>query len=105
MINSITSAGIEGTENGEPLMLTPELNVLESPRHKDSNPKALSFPLVVGKQWSYTSDWLFKVKGSRGSSVVDVAVVGHERVRVPAGEFNAGRSARTFGALTTALCR
>ena len=89
VINSITPAGIEGTENGEPLMLTPDLNVLESPRHKDSNPKALSFPLEVGKQWRYTSDWVFKVKGSKGSSVVDVAVVGHEKVRVPAGEFDA----------------
>jgi hypothetical protein len=89
VIKSITPAGIEGTENGEPLMLTPDLNVLESPWLKDSNPRALSFPLEVGKQWRYTSDWVFKVKGSKGSSVVDVAVVGHEKVRVPAGEFDA----------------
>ena len=89
VISSITPAGIEGTENGEPLMLTLDLNVLESPRHKDSNPRALSFPLEVGKQWRYTSDWVFKVKGSKGSSVVDVAVVGHEKIRVPAGEFDA----------------
>ena len=31
VITSVTSMGIEGTENGELLMLTPELNVLESP--------------------------------------------------------------------------
>ena len=89
VVNSITPAGIEGTENGEPLMLTRDLNVLESPRHKDSNPQTLSFPLAVGKQRRYTSDWVFKVKGSKGSSVVDVAVVGHEKVSVPAGEFDA----------------
>jgi hypothetical protein len=89
VINSVTPAGIEGTENGEPLMLTPDLNVLESPRHKDSNPKALDFPLEVGKRWRYISDWVFKVKGSTGSSVIDVAVVGHERIMVPAGEFDA----------------
>ena len=89
VINAITPAGIEGTENGEPLRLTPDLNVLESPRLKDSNPRALSFPLAVGKQWRYTSDWVFKVKGSKGGSVVDVAVVGHEQVKVPAGEFDA----------------
>lgn len=70
-------------------MLTPDLNVLESPRHQESDPKALSFPLGVGKQWRYTSDWVFKVKGSKGSAVVDVAVVGHEKIRVPAGEFEA----------------
>jgi hypothetical protein len=89
VITSITSTGIEGTENGEPLRFTPDLNLLESPRHQESNPRALSFPLEVGKQWRYTSDWVFKLKGSRGSAVVDVAVVGHEEVRVPAGDFHA----------------
>src|SRR6266852_8020363 len=89
VITSVTPMGIEGTENGEPLMLTPELNVLESPWHKDSNPKALSFPLEVGKRWRYASDWVFKPKGSKGSSIVDVAAIGHEKVRVPAGEFDA----------------
>lgn len=87
VITSITPTGIEGTENGERLLLTPELNVLESPRSKDSNPKALSFPLEVGKRWRYGSDWVFKPKGSKGSSIVDVVVVGHEKVTVPAGEF------------------
>jgi hypothetical protein len=89
VINSITAAGIEATENGRPLMLTSDLNVLESPGLKDSNPQALSFPLEVGKQWRYTSVWVFKVKGSTGSSVVDVTVVGHEKITVPAGEFDA----------------
>ena len=88
-ITAITAAGIEGTENGEPLTLTSDLNVLESPRQKESNPKALSFPLEVGKQWRYTSDWVFKPTGSKGSSVVDVTVVGHEKISVPAGEFDA----------------
>lgn len=89
VITSVSPAAIEGTENGEPLSLTPELNVLESPRNKQSNPKALDFPLEVGKRWRYTTDWLFKLKGSKGSTIVDVAVVGHERVKVPAGEFDA----------------
>ena len=89
VIESTTPAGISGTENAEPLRLTSELNVLESPRHTESNPQALRFPLAVGSQWRYTSDWLFKVKGSKGTSVVDVAVVGYERVRVPAGDFDA----------------
>src|SRR2546430_16819055 len=49
VVTSVTPSGIEGTENGELLMLTSELNVLESPRNKNSNPKALSFPLEIGK--------------------------------------------------------
>jgi hypothetical protein len=89
VITSVSPTGIEGTENGEPLRLTPELNVLDSPRHKESNPRGLSFPLEVGKRWRYASDWVFKPKGSKGSSVVDVAVIGYEKVRVPAGEFDA----------------
>jgi hypothetical protein len=89
VITSVTPVGIEGTENGELLTLTPELNVLQSPQHTYSNPLALSFPLEVGKQWRYATDWLFKPKGSKGSSIVDVAVVGYEKVKVPAGEFDA----------------
>jgi hypothetical protein len=89
VITSVAPSGIEGTENGEPLILTAELNVLESPRHKESNPKALAFPLAVGKRWRYPSDWLFKAKGSNGTVLFDVTVVGHEKVTVPAGEFDA----------------
>ena len=88
-INSVTEAEISGTENGEPLRMTPDLNVTDSPERKQSNPKALTFPLEVGKRWSYATDWLFKPKGSMGSLVVDVEVAAHERIAVRAGEFEA----------------
>jgi len=89
IITSVAAARIEGTENGEPLILTTELNVLESPRDRLSNPKGLNFPLEVGKKWRYESDWLFKSKGSKGTFISDVAIVGYEKIRVPAGEFDA----------------
>jgi hypothetical protein len=89
VITSITPTAIEGTENGEPLTLTRELNVLQSPEQAYSNPLALTFPLEVGKRWRYTTEWLFKPKGSKGSSSIDVTVVGYEKVQVPAGEFEA----------------
>jgi hypothetical protein len=89
IIRSVTSKVIEGTENGEPLTLTPGLGVLESPRTKDSNPRSLDFPLEVGKQWRYTTDWVFKAKASKGSADIAVTVVAHEKLRVPAGEFDA----------------
>lgn len=88
-ITSVTPVQIVGTENGEPLLLTPELNVIESPRDKYSNPMALSFPLEVGKRWRYASDWVFKPKRSNGSSIVEVTVISYEKVSVPAGEFDA----------------
>jgi len=89
VITSVTATGIEGTENGEPLRLTRDLNVIESPRSKDSNPGLLNFPLVVGKRWQYESDWEFKPKKSSGKATVDVVVLAYERVTVPAGEFDA----------------
>ena len=89
LITSVTEAGIDGTENGEPLRLTRELNVVESPRDKSSNFKLLAFPLEVGKRWHYVNDWVFKMNGSAGRSTVDAEIVGYEKVTVPAGEFDA----------------
>jgi hypothetical protein len=91
VVKSVNSVHIEATENGEPRVMTRELNVLDSPRHSESDPRALSFPLRVGDRWSYRSDWLFKAKSSRGKLVVDVKVVSYEAVRVPAGIFEAFR--------------
>lgn len=89
LITSVSAPDVEGTEDGEPLRLTHELNVIESPREKHSNSRLLSFPLEVGKRWSYVNDWVFKPKGSKGTSVIDVAVTAYEKVTVPAGEFDA----------------
>ncbi len=89
IVKSVTAEAIEGTENGEPLRLTPELNVLDSPRQAETNPRMLRFPLRVGKRWKYKSHWTFKAKGSSGSIAMDVQVIGRERVLVPAGGFDA----------------
>ena len=89
VITSVGAAGIQGTENGEPLILSPELNILESTEIKASNMRMLSFPLEVGKKWHYESDWLFKPKASNGTFTSDVSVVAYEKINVPAGEFDA----------------
>jgi len=88
-ITAITGSGFEGTENGEPLVLTRDLGVLDSPLEKNSTPETLRFPLEVGKRWRYSTEWIFKPKHSKGTSVVDVIVVGYEKITVPAGEFDA----------------
>jgi hypothetical protein len=90
-IRSVTEAGIEATENGEPLVLTPELNVLASPRGAYSSPGELRFPLSIGKKWRYTTDWRFSATGSSGSADVSVEVVAYESILVPAGRFDAFR--------------
>ena len=89
VVTAVTATRIEGTENGKPLTLTPDLNEVDSPRRTDSDTRRLSFPLEVGKQWTYTSDFLVKVPGVKGRTEAEVRVVGYEKVRVGAGEFDA----------------
>jgi len=91
VVTSVTAARIEGTENGQPLMLTPDLNNIESPRRKDSDLRLLSFPLAVGKKWSFTDDFVVVAVGLPGRANCTAAVVVYEKVRVPAGEFDAFR--------------
>lgn len=91
VVKSVDPKVIEATENGEPLRLTRDLNVLESPQGSESNPRLLSFPLSVGKTWSFASDWHFKPKDSRGKYTTTVTVMAHEQVQVMAGEFKAFR--------------
>jgi hypothetical protein len=95
VITAVTPTGIVGTDNGEPLKLTRNMNVLESSTNRNSNPKVLNFPLEVGKRWQYSNTWFFKPKGSTGTIAVDISVQAYEKVKVPAGEFDAFRIAAT----------
>lgn len=88
-ITAVTADAIKATEDGEPLRLTRDLNVLESPRDRSSDSRLLAFPLQVGKRWTYVNDWEFKPKRSRGRAAGEVVVVAWEKVSVPAGEFEA----------------
>ena len=89
VIDSVSPEAIRGTEDGQPLLMTPDLNVLDSPRAQYSNPRWLQFPLAVGKRWNSRTDWWFKPKGSRGRSDVEVQVLAYEPVTVVAGRFDA----------------
>ena len=89
IITSVAASGIEGTENGDPLKLTPDLNVLDSPNGTQSNPNDLRFPLEVGKRWRYDTDWHFRPKNSRGKHAIEVLVVAWEKIKTAAGEFDA----------------
>lgn len=89
VVTSITPAGIEGTENGKPLMLTPDLNVAESPFFRLSDQRLLSFPLEVGKKWTFSNHSYDKFNEAKRIDDLTVKVVGRERARVLAGEFDA----------------
>ncbi len=91
LVATVDQSGIKATENGKSLLLTSDLNEMESPRRKDSNRMLLSFPLVVGKQWDFNDKFIEQESrtGSEGSGKGSVAVASHEKVRVGAGEFDA----------------
>ncbi len=89
VITAVSAAGLEGTENGEPLVLTADLNPVESPRDSAANLQFLRFPLEVGDRWTYGGNWIFKEKGSRGRQDGEVVVAAYEKVKVYAGEFDA----------------
>lgn len=99
-ITSVTDTQVAGTENGEPLLLTADLNILDSPRSRYSNPEFLRFPLETGRTWRFATDWLFKGTGSSGTAEVEVAVLGYETLLVAGGSFAAFKlvsTARTRG--------
>ena len=56
VVTSVNPTMIEGTENGKPLAITPDLSIINSPLEKHSDERLLSFPIEVGKQWSYVDD-------------------------------------------------
>jgi hypothetical protein len=91
VVAAVTADRISATENGAPLLLTADLGPLDSPLLRQANPMLLRFPLQVGQRWSYVNDVAFKDNGSTAKVQVDVEVQAHERVKVPAGEFDAWR--------------
>ena len=89
VITSVTPTVIAGTSNGQPLTLTPDLNIIESPTRKSSDRRQLSFPLAVGKSWNYTTATEFKDGSGAIQMDAVVTVVAYEKVTVRAGQFDA----------------
>jgi hypothetical protein len=89
VITSATPTGIAGTSNGKPLTLTPDLNIIESPTRKFSDRRNLSFPLEIGKSWTYSTHVELKDLGGTLRQDAGVTVAAYEKVSVPAGQFDA----------------
>jgi hypothetical protein len=83
-------SGIHGTQNGMPLVLTPDLNEIEGMRwsHSPDN-RLFNFPLEVGKKWSGSAHWLDHSNSVSGTDNINGTVASYEKVRVKAGEFDA----------------
>lgn len=89
-VTAVTASLIEGTENGGKFVWTTDLNTLESSLVTLSgDPKQLSFPLEIGKKWDYKFTFANKLNAGKGRQQVEAQVVAYEKVKVPAGEFDA----------------
>lgn len=91
-VTSVTATQIEGTENDGKFVATAELNFLETPTITlSSDARYLAFPLEVGKKWDFKFNLANKVTAVTSRWQLDAAVVAYEKVKVPAGEFDAFR--------------
>lgn len=89
-ITAISATQIDGTENDSKFTLSLDLMTLESSTMVASVPaRIIEYPLEIGKKWDFK--WAFKNKVNNASIRWEVAaeVVAFEKVRVPAGEFDA----------------
>ena len=92
-VTAVSAGMVEGTENDGTFKMTTDLNPLESTTVAvvSGEPKFLSFPLEVGKKWSFKYNFANKTNQSKGRSQLDAEVVAYEKVTVPAGSFDAFR--------------
>jgi len=95
VITSVDESSIKYTQNGKPLENTREGNPVKDARFTYSDRRNLSFPLEVGKKWTFTDDWARFDPPLHGSAKANVTVASYEKVRVPAGEFDAFKIERT----------
>ncbi len=90
IVTAVSASQIEGTDNGGKLVMTPELNAIESPvLVMKGEAKFLSFPLEVGKKWESKYSFTNKQNGTQARWQFEASVVAVERVKEPAGEFEA----------------
>lgn len=89
-ITAVSPTQIEGLENEERFVWTPELNLIESPLITvTGEAKRLAFPLEIGKKWEYEYNFTNKVRAAKGRWKLDATITAYEKVKVPAGEYDA----------------
>ena len=93
VVAASTAAQIDLSVGGtDKAVWTSELTPLDNPRLSwDPGYRWLNFPLEVGKEWDFKTQWKRKDGAGAGRSQMDVAVKAYEKVNVRAGEFDAYR--------------
>lgn len=90
-ITKVSPERIEGTDNGNAITMTADqLALMETADFvRQGSPHFVQFPLELGKKWSFKYVQASKAGPQRTRWQYDAEVVGQERVKVPAGEFDA----------------
>lgn len=90
IITKVSPDRIEGTENDAPMFMSGDLNLMETAEYvRTGSPRFYDYPLSVGKKWSFKYSQASKVGPQRTRWQYDAEVAAQERVKVPAGEFDA----------------
>ena len=90
VVSAVSAGKLDVSINGAPGIMTPDLTVLDGPRVAyDTGYQFLSFPIEIGKKWSFKTRWHNKENGNKGRSEFDVEVKAQERIRVASGDFEA----------------
>lgn len=89
VITSVDQSSIKFTRDGELLENDREGNSVRDEDFLHTGSRKISFPLEVGKTWTWDVRWQFLHGPSHGSGKGKATVVAYEKVRVPTGEFDA----------------
>lgn len=82
VVSAVLPERIKLTINGSQGAMTPELGLLDGPSmHYDEGLQLLSFPLGMGKTWSFQTSWQHKGSGATGLLQLDITVKGMERIK------------------------
>jgi hypothetical protein len=91
-VSAVDATHIELVDNGVPAVWTRDLTIKEDWRLSyDNGYRWLAFPLEVGKKWDFKTEWKRKDVQATGRTSMSVEVMGLEKVKVKAGEFDAIR--------------
>lgn len=89
-VMAVSASQIEGTENDGKFVWTSDMNTVESSVAViTGDARFLKFPLEVGKKWDFKYNFVSKVGPGKGRWQLDAVIVAYEKVKVPAGEFDA----------------
>ena len=92
VITSIDESNVKVTRDGVTIGFTRDGNPVKDERISWPGLRIISFPLEVGKKWSFSDTWSrFDIVLNRSDKGA-VEVVSYGKVRVPAGEFDAFKS-------------